>query len=293
MGDSIKGPADGTRSRSARLLPAGLIAVALAATGCSVLDRTEVGTAVAVTETGTPATTAPHSPTPAAATETPAAEPLAKPALPGEPCGTATYPQTGSAVVVFVDSGSITCANAFTVFDRYLHDPNLVHGGNTWFTSFDGWGCSSPTAARAQETGNSGVCENTGSGIRIVARPAVDRSPVPRRAVDGDLGLATPMTVPACDGTGIVVLANATEPTSYRAEIERYLATYPGASYLRTDRSCSSLRQADDHGNAIYAVYRVAGRSPDQVCEAVRTAGGGAYGKWLDATSNPTTSITC
>ncbi len=293
MRDTIRRPADRTRSRSARLLPTGLIAVALAATGCSALDRTEVGAAVAATETGTPATTPPQPPTPSAARETPAAEPLAKPALPGEACGTATYPQTGSAVIVFVDSGSMTCANAFTVFDRYLHDPNLVHGGNTWFASFDGWGCSSPTAARAQETGNAGVCENPESGIRIVARPAVDRSPVPQATADGDLGLATPMTVPACDGTGIVVLANATEPTSYRAEIAQYLAAYPGASYLRTDRSCSSLRQATEAGNPIYTVYRVAGRTPTEVCAAVRSAGGDSYGKWLDATSNPTTSIPC
>lgn len=278
---------------SAGILAEVLIAVALAATGCSALERSEVGTAVGVTETDTPTAATQLSPEPTAATGTPTAEPLAKPALPGESCGTATYPQTGAVVEVFVDSGAMTCANAVTVFDRYLHDPTLVHGGNTWFTSFDGWGCSSPTAARAQETGNAGVCENPGSRIRIVARPAADRSPVPQAVVAGDLGLATPMTVPACDGTGIVVLANATEPASYRAEIERYLAVYPGTSYLRTDRSCPSLRQATEAGNPIYTVYRVGGRTAPEVCAAVRSAGGDAYGKWLDTTSDPTTSVGC
>ena len=95
------------------------------------------------------------------------------------------------------------------------------------------------------------------------------------------------MSHPPCDGTGIVVLGNAISPGHYRADVQRMLAAHPGASYLRTDESCPSLRQATEEGNPIYAVYRVAGRAQDQLCYAVGVAGRGAYGKWLDNTTDP------
>ncbi len=101
------------------------------------------------------------------------------------------------------------------------------------------------------------------------------------------------MSRPACDGTGIVVLANLTTPGQYVDGVRRALAAHPGASYLRTDQACPSLRQAMPNGDAIYAVYTIAGRTPDQLCSAVRAAGGDAYGKWLDTTSDPSTYISC
>jgi hypothetical protein len=107
------------------------------------------------------------------------------------------------------------------------------------------------------------------------------------------LGLSTPTSYPACDGTGIVVLGNAVKPASYRSEVQRLLDRFPGASFLRTDFACPPLRQRDDSGNLIYAVYRVAGRTAQEVCAAVRSAGGGAYGKWLDTTTDPQYIIPC
>lgn len=68
---------------------------------------------------------------------------------------------------------------------------------------------------------------------------------------------------------------------------------HPGASYLRTDQSCPSLRQADDQGDPIYAVYRPAGWTEREVCAAVRAAGDGAYGKWLNYTADPSRPIRC
>ncbi|MCB0927368.1 MAG: serine/threonine protein kinase [Mycobacterium sp.] len=111
--------------------------------------------------------------------------------------------------------------------------------------------------------------------------------------VPGDLGLSTPMTRPECDGQGIVVLYNAVTPGQYAQEISSALAQYPGASYLRTDQACPSLRPVDDKGNAIYAVYRYGGRSMSELCTAVRAAGPGKYGKFLDYTSDPKIPITC
>ncbi len=107
------------------------------------------------------------------------------------------------------------------------------------------------------------------------------------------LNVSVPMSHPPCDGLGIVVLANAVTPGRYDAEVQRFLNMFPGASYLRTDESCPSLRRRDDEGNPIYAVYRPAGRSRDEVCAAVRAAGGNAYGKWLDTTTDPKYMIQC
>ena len=101
----------------------------------------------------------------------------------------------------------------------------------------------------------------------------------------GDLGVSVPMSRPPCDGTGIVVLGNAVTPGQYAADVQRLLDAFPGSSYLRTDQSCPSLRQASDAGNPIYAVYRVAGRTYDEICAAVHAAGDGAYGRMLTTTA--------
>jgi serine/threonine protein kinase, bacterial len=109
----------------------------------------------------------------------------------------------------------------------------------------------------------------------------------------GDLGLPTPMSHPKCNGGGIVVLGNVTTPGIYAAGVQNLLNAHPGASYLRTDQACPSLRQASDEGNPIYAVFKFAGTTQLEVCTAVRAAGGGAYGKWLDYSTDPAYIIPC
>ncbi|UUO01115.1 hypothetical protein M4D79_21030 [Mycolicibacterium novocastrense] len=121
------------------------------------------------------------------------------------------------------------------------------------------------------------------------SRTAVPRPDASRVA----LNVNTPISQPSCDGMGIVVLSNAVTPGRYDAEIQSALNRFPGASYLRTDHSCPSLRQMSDNGTPIYAVYRSAGRTQADVCAAVRQAGGGAYGKWLDNTTDPKYIIPC
>lgn len=123
--------------------------------------------------------------------------------------------------------------------------------------------------------------------------PAPDGSEQQGGAVRGDLALNTPMTIPSCDGTGIVVLYSATAPGSYEQEVATQLSQNPGARYLRTDNACPSLRQATAEGNAIYAVYRIAGRTESEVCAAVNASAGGSYGKWLDETTDPSYIIPC
>ncbi|WP_241726111.1 serine/threonine protein kinase [Dietzia sp. DQ12-76] len=112
-------------------------------------------------------------------------------------------------------------------------------------------------------------------------------------ALSGDLGLRVPMSRPACDGRGIVVLYSAVTPGAYAQEIAAALAQNPGASYLRTDMACPSLRARDENGNVIYAVYRASGYSRQELCADVRAEGPPAYGRWLDSTSDPSTPVTC
>ncbi len=125
--------------------------------------------------------------------------------------------------------------------------------------------------------------------------PVVVTAPPPARnqQPSGDLGLTQPISYPPCNGQGIVVLGSVTTPGLYAAGVQRLLDAHPGAFYLRTDQSCPSLRAATAAGNPIYAVFKPAGSTRAQVCAAVRTAGGGAYGKWLDVTSEPEHMIDC
>lgn len=109
----------------------------------------------------------------------------------------------------------------------------------------------------------------------------------------GDLGLRTPISSPECDGQGIVVLGSLIEPSRYAIGVQELLDAHPGAAYLRTDLSCHSLRQRTGQGNEIYAVYLLAGHTQEQLCAAVRAAGGKSYGKWLDNTTDPDYIVPC
>ena len=124
--------------------------------------------------------------------------------------------------------------------------------------------------------------------------PSPPPSPTtPAAKPNADLGLTIPISRPACDGQGIVVLGNVTTPGQYAQGVQRLLNAHPGASYLRTDQSCPSLRQANEVGNLIYAVYKPAGQTRGEVCAAVRAASGDAYGKWLDTSTDPAYIIPC
>ncbi|MCV7176165.1 serine/threonine-protein kinase [Mycolicibacterium sphagni] len=117
--------------------------------------------------------------------------------------------------------------------------------------------------------------------------------PAPPRSPPGDLGLAQPISQPQCNGQGIVIVGNVTTPGLYAAGIERLLEANPGAFYLRTDQTCPSLRAANEQGNPIYSVFIPAGNTQAQVCAAVHAAGGNAYGKWLNYTTDPGFIIPC
>ncbi len=105
-----------------------------------------------------------------------------------------------------------------------------------------------------------------------------------------DLGLATAMSTPACDGSFIVILGSAVTPARYRADVQRFLDAHPGAAYLHAPTTgCGSLRQ-QLNGADIYAVYGGPFATKDSAC-AQRS--GDAYVKRLDNTTPPTQAITC
>jgi len=135
------------------------------------------------------------------------------------------------------------------------------------------------------------------STVTQTARPSTTAAqPLPAAGQGrrpGDLGLPQPMSDPVCNGQGIVILGSVTTPGLYAAGVQRLLDANPGSFYLRTDQTCPSLRAETGGGNAIYAVFVPGGTTQSQVCAAVHRAGGDAYGKWLDFTTDPKYIIPC
>lgn len=134
------------------------------------------------------------------------------------------------------------------------------------------------------------------SSTSVAALPKSSYSPPATSAASsptGDLGLSTPISTPACNGKGIVIVGSVTTPGLYAAGVQRMLTAHPGAFYLRTDQSCPSLRQKTTAGDPIYAVFYLGGTTRAEVCAVVRRAGGDAYGKWLDTSTDPGYIIPC
>ena len=145
------------------------------------------------------------------------------------------------------------------------------------------------------------ACESgSGSSGGSIAAPFIPMPPpvyAPAPALapsNNDMAIATPPTYQACEPpVGIVVIESVFAPGTYAADVQRLLDAHPGAMWLRTDQSCPSLRQATETGDPIYAVYRVAGHTEADICAAVRTEGGIAYGKWLDTVHSPDYVVPC
>ncbi|MET4002688.1 hypothetical protein ABIB48_001404 [Arthrobacter sp. UYCu511] len=116
----------------------------------------------------------------------------------------------------------------------------------------------------------------------------------PELKLPGDLGLSQPISYPACDGTGVIVLATAFEPATNAATIEQALRANPGSMYLRTDLSCDNFRgpsKANSNGNSIYAVIKAVPGSKSDVCAAMKAYD--ATGEWLENNVDPATNVTC
>ncbi|WP_448222907.1 serine/threonine-protein kinase [Gordonia iterans] len=132
----------------------------------------------------------------------------------------------------------------------------------------------------AQPT-DAAAAEPTDTTLTVTATASPPQTSTDRQTRPaGDLGLPVPISDPPCDGSTVAVVYNAVTPGAYAQEVGAALARYPGASYLRTDQSCRSLKQAEN-GNPIYAVY-YPGATPAETCSIKARVGGDTYARRLD-----------
>lgn len=158
----------------------------------------------------------------------------------------------------------------------------VVLAGTVWaFTRTSDDAATTTAASTIPSDGPPTVNVTTGiTTTTITAAPTTGTATTaPETRGVGDLGLSTPITRPACDGGYAAFVYNATAPGQYATEVATALANHPGASYLRTDQSCSSLRQSLD-GNPIYAVYYPGDLTT--VCATKARVGGDTYARRLD-----------
>ncbi len=112
-------------------------------------------------------------------------------------------------------------------------------------------------------------------------------------AIPGDLAIpGRPMRSPTCDGGYITVLASAVGDQATADGIGNVLDDYPGANYLRTDQTCSSLTPAID-GAPIYVVYLGPFAFDSDACEARSEGPEGAYARRLSNDLGPDHSVVC
>lgn len=165
----------------------------------------------------------------------------------------------------------------------------------------DGVGASSPSSSSSSAAPPPSPVTVTAAPVTTTVAPppttVTVAAPVAPPAVagrlPGDLGLTQPISRPACDGSGIVVVKSATTPGAYAAEVQAALDATPGSRYLRTDLTCPSLNPSTAEGGPIYAVYLPAGHTTGNVCAVVAEAPEGAYGRWLSYGDAPDHTIDC
>lgn len=199
-----------------------------------------------------------------------------------------THPRYGT-LTYTVQGGELTCADMVAVLDTYMDgiangssDPNPA-GWRCYIPSAEDidWGCASDSAGfnafPAGDAPAGGGSGGSGSGGGESG------------STDGEISVSKPMATPACDGTPIVIYASAVTPGRYSADIQAALDAHPGASWVRTDRSCSSFAQATGAGGPIYAVYQ-AFPSVSAACAEVAAVGDSVGRRFLD-NGSPSTSV--
>lgn len=108
----------------------------------------------------------------------------------------------------------------------------------------------------------------------VTVRPTATVTVPPARP-PSDLGLATAVSAPACDGRYIVVLDNVEESNpSLRSLIGQRLAAEPTAQYFYSGAlNCSSINSVDANGERFYTPYIDYGTDVTGACSAARLRG--------------------
>ena len=81
----------------------------------------------------------------------------------GDECGTVGVPPAGNVIVA---AGTVTCADAVAVVNRYLGDFSLAPENNEWIR-FDGWECWTPPSGEAMMNGFGTECSRGMDNIQI------------------------------------------------------------------------------------------------------------------------------
>jgi serine/threonine-protein kinase len=171
----------------------------------------------------------------------------------------------------------------------------------------DGSVFPAPTVPTDDTAGNPAptVPTDDGSGTSASTAPAptagaptaepttVPEPQIPTTPQSDDLGLAVPISQPSCDGRWIVLVGATTTPGQYAAGVGTLLQSHPGAQYMLTQGSCSSLRQSLPDGSAIYAVYFGPFSDAAAACAKRTEAGDRAYVKLLDNSTPPERPWNC
>jgi hypothetical protein len=92
-----------------------------------------------------------------------AVSPAVAGAAAGDECGTVGVPPAGTVVVA---SGTITCADATTVVNRYFGEFTAAPDNNEW-VRFDGWECWTPSPDQAIVNGFGTECNRGGDNVQI------------------------------------------------------------------------------------------------------------------------------
>ena len=109
-----------------------------------------------------------------------------------------------------------------------------------------------------------------------------------------DLAVTVPISRPDCDGRYIVIVGSALKPPKYELTVQGFLDANPGADYLHAPSTgCGSLRQRNDDGADIYAVYYGPFTGEDEACDRRAEVGGDAFVRRLDNTSSPRQAVSC
>ena len=189
-------------------------------------------------------------------------------------------------------SADISCSERIAVFAAFF--ARMDRGD---YSPSDGnWNCFFPSGEDSEWT-----CSNDAASILLVpvggtAAPAPDAQPAPDTGTtDGEISVSKPAADPPCDGTPIVIYASAFTPGRYAQDVQAMLDQYPGASWVRTEDSCSSLNPRTESGDPIYAVYRPFETEAAACAEAgaVIAAGGSPATRYLRTGTPGSSTFTC
>jgi len=108
-----------------------------------------------------------------------------------------------------------------------------------------------------------------------------------------ELGLAKPLTKPACDGSYIVIVGSAVNPAAYATEVQKFLDLNPGANYLHAPSTgCTSLRARLNNAD-IYSVFYGPYQDKNAACGQQSSVGGDSFVRRLDKSSTPDKTVGC